>query len=108
MCLLFTSNHCIFVSFDKRTNIILYVFVTVLSCDVITNGTVIVPFDKSSGILCDVSPIVSSVSPIFILANSFSGTTLIVLESFVFPIDTMHVGTESLSANLSVISCPST
>jgi len=96
------------VSFDRRTNIILYVFVTVPSCAVITIGTVIVPLDKSSFTFCKFSPTTVSVSPIFILANSFSGTTFIVLVSFVFPIDTMHVGTESLSSNLSVISCPST
>ena len=108
ICFLFTSNHCIFVSFDRRTNIMLYVFVTVPSCDVITIGTVIVPSSNGNFMFWVAFPVSSSVSPIFMLAYSFAEITLIVAKSFSFGIEIILVGTESLSTNLSIMSVLST
>ena len=86
----------------------LYVFVTVPSCDVITIGSVIVPSSNGHFMFWVAFPVSSSVSPIFMLAYSFAEITLIVAKSFSFGIEIILVGTESLSTNLSIMSVLST
>ena len=86
----------------------LYVFVTVPSCDVTTIGTVIVPSSNGNFMFFVAFPVSSSVSPIFMLAYSFAEITFIVAKSFSFGIEIILVGTESLSTNLSIMSVLST
>ena len=78
------------------------------SWEVITIGTVTVELSRSN-LICSLDSFTfSSVSPILILANSFSEIASIKALSLVLPIDITQVGTESLSSNLSIISIPST
>ena len=85
----------------------LYVLVTVSSCDVITIGTVIVDFSVSNLMFCFDFLITPCVSPILIFANSFSAIASITLFWVSFPIEITHVGTESTSWKLSIISIQS-
>ena len=72
MCFPFTSNHCIFVLSDSLTNIMLYVFVVVPSCEVISIGTVIDESLRLSLIFFVAVAVSISSSPIFIVAYLFS------------------------------------